>query len=577
MKRRGRETFPSFFISSFHLFAINCRKRSLMARQTDSVRIERLLWLGGLAIILFFLALILDGVLSQTRGGDGPSYLILARSLVEGFGYADMNIPGAPPHTQYPPLFPLLLAPVYLAFGYNFLVIKLIVAVFAIASLFAVRAFFSGHGGKFYGTFIAILTGTNFFFLFFTNEILTEIPYMFLSFMALLYARKNVSNGDAVQYFLVLPLLLALAYMTRTIGMTLVAASFITVILGLRGSEALSADLKKKVLFAAAVLVPFVIWTVRNGIYAQDVATYQSIFAHADYYSLDSGEASLGSLWTRFLLNSGYYSEGIYEMLVPFMPENSVLFLAGVIAVLLLVMTGFVRELLFRREMKDFYFLLYLGLLMVWQVYGQGDAQRYLVPLIPFLYHYLFTGVGVVWDGTASSLTWMARRRGAVFAVFAVLFALLNLTETNYRFVNSLGWNFDGLARISEGKLLRDVRSVGVDDLGGQRLRKNTPCFYNYLLAAGTLRDSLPEGGVVMARKPEIVYLLIDRPVVRFPYTSRAGLMEGFMKEKGVSHVLMDGCYMETDIFVRRYFQSRPESYRVLLSDGQGTAVLKLQ
>lgn len=549
-----------------------------MAGQTDSVRIERLLWIGGLALVLFFLALILDGVLSQTRGGDGPSYLILARSLVEGYGYADMNIPGAPAHTQYPPLFPLLIAPIYLAFGYNFLVIKLLVAVFAIASLFAVRAFFSEHGGRFYGTFIAVLTGTNFFFLFFTNEILTEIPYMFLSFMALLYARKHVSNGNAFQFFLALPLLLALAYMTRTIGMTLVAASFMTVMLGLRGGAAPSASLKKKVLFAAAVLAPFVIWTIRNSIYAQDVATYQSIFAHADYYSLDSGEAGLGSLWTRFLLNSGYYSEGIYEMLVPFMPWNGVLLWAGLIAVLLLVMTGFVRELFIRREMKDFYILFYLGLLTVWQVYGKGDAQRYLVPLIPFLYHYLFTGVWVVWDGAASFLTGRAGRgHGIVFAALAVLLAVLNLTETSYRSVNSFGWNFNGLSRIFEGKLSREVRSIGVADLGGERLKKNTPCFYNYLLAAGTLRGSLPDGGVVMARKSEIVYLLIDRPVVRFPYTSRAGLMEGFMKEKGVTHVLMDSCYVETDRYVRKYFLARPEAYKVLLSDGQGTAVLELK
>jgi hypothetical protein len=79
-----------------------------------------------------------------------------------------------------------------------------------------------------------------------------------------------------------------------------------------------------------------------------------------------------------------------------------------------------------------------------------------------------------------------------------------------------------------------------------------------------------------MARKAEIVYLLIDRPVVRFPYTSSAALMEGFIKEKGVSHILLDSCYGETDKYARKYVLSKPEGFRVLLSDNQGTAVLKL-
>jgi hypothetical protein len=345
----------------------------------------------------------------------------------------------------------------------------------------------------------------------------------------------------------------------------------------MRGREGLSIGLKKAVLFAAAASVPFAIWTLRGSFYAQDVATYQSIFAQADYYSLDRGAAGLGSLFARFSLNSGYYFDGIYEVLVAFRPANDGLRWAALIAVFLLVMAGFVKELYSRREMKDFYFLFYLGLLTVWPVYGKGDANRYLVPLIPFLYHYLFSGLASVWGSAVSLRGRAASGRGAVFVALAVFMAVLNSAEISYRAVDAYGWRFEGLSRIFDGRLFLNVRSVGLDDLGARGMIKFRPCFYNYLLAAGSLKGSLSESDVVMVRKAEIAYLLLDKPVVRFPYTSDAALMERFIKEKGISHIVLDSCYPETDRYARKFVMSRPDDFRVLLTDGQGTAVLKLQ
>ena len=548
-----------------------------MGGQATSPRIEKLLWFGGISLAVFYIALILDGTLFQTIGGDGPSYLILAKSIAEGYGYADINIPGAPTHTQYPPFFPLLLAPIYLAFGYNFLVIKLLVVAFAIASLFAIRSYFSDQDGKLYGTLIAVLTGTNFFFLSGTNSLQTEIPFMFFSFLVLLYARRRVTDAKASRLFLALPLLLALAYMTRMIGVTLVAAAFVTVFLALRQREGLPVGFRKAVFFLVAACVPFALWTLRNSIYAQDVATYQSIFAQADYYSLESGSAGLGSLFARFLLNSGYYLESVYEVLLTFTLAGPGLVWAAVIALFSLVIAGFIKELFYRREMKDFYFLFYMGLLTLWPVYGKADAHRYLVPLIPFLYHYLFTGLMSVWALARPSRGAVARGSVAVLLASAAVLAAMNLTGISYRSADSYGWNFEGLSRIFDGRAFRNVRSIGLDDLGVEGLKKGLPCIHNYLMAADSVKGSLKDGDVVMARKMEIVYLLIDKPVVRFPFTSNSELMEKFIKEKGVSHILLDACYAETESYARKFVMSRPERFSVLVSDGQGTVALKLK
>jgi hypothetical protein len=43
-------------------------------------------------------------------GGDNGVYVTLARALLDEGRYINLHLPGAPPHTQYPPGFPVLLA-----------------------------------------------------------------------------------------------------------------------------------------------------------------------------------------------------------------------------------------------------------------------------------------------------------------------------------------------------------------------------------------------------------------------------------------------------------------------------------
>jgi 4-amino-4-deoxy-L-arabinose transferase-like glycosyltransferase len=77
----------------------------------------RLLW--GLAALLLLLHAALAWAVrvpSITTGNDDAVYLLLARALREG-GYHDAYYVGAPIHSQYPPLFPALLAVIGAAVG----------------------------------------------------------------------------------------------------------------------------------------------------------------------------------------------------------------------------------------------------------------------------------------------------------------------------------------------------------------------------------------------------------------------------------------------------------------------------
>lgn len=543
-------------------------------RFNGTANASRLLWIGGLLVIIFFLLLTIDAQMSRVRGGDGPSYLLLAESIAGHYAYADINAPGAPPHTQYPPLFPLLLAPVYFGWGYNFLLMKFLLLAFNIGSVFAVRKFFAKESGDgLYATLIAVLTGTNFYFLFYTNEILTEVPYTLISFMVLIYWQKH-SDGrlGTPQFLTVLPLLLAMAYMTRMIGVTLLAAASVSVLLSEWQKKGPAAALRKAFLFGAVASIPFALWTIRSSIYADGVATYQSIFAQADYYSLDSGSAGLSALFERFTTNCGYYYDGIYKTVVTFKSAKEGLPGAVFLIIFLLVMAGFLKELFSKREMKDFYFLFYMGLLTVWPVYGSGDARRYLVPLIPLIYHYLFEGAALA----ARPLHGIVGRTGKAALVLPSVFLLLNGVEIGDKAMNIKG-GFEALSRAHEGRIFEKVSRPVLADIGVGRFRESAPCYFDYLHAIDLMNGRVSENDVLTARKPEIVYLMTGKPVVRFPYTKDLGLMEKFMLDKGVTHLLIDSCYGETEDFLRPFVLSRPEGFILMLSDNKGTALLKVQ
>src|SRR5215213_3498674 len=67
---------------------------------------------GG-PIVLMVLHAILAALCYQPApftGGDDATYLSLAKSLLERHDYTDIWDPGLAPHTQYPPIFPIVVA-----------------------------------------------------------------------------------------------------------------------------------------------------------------------------------------------------------------------------------------------------------------------------------------------------------------------------------------------------------------------------------------------------------------------------------------------------------------------------------
>src|SRR3989338_4161915 len=150
---------------------------------------------------------------------DPAVYAVLARSLLKYGLPLDIYLPNNPPSVMYPPVFPALWAMILLLFpNAEYTAVRTLVAFFG-GLVLILTWFLTNNLNKWARYLIVLNVATNYFFLMYATEFLSEIPYMFfyLSFLLLL---KKVRTSIAIATLS--GITLALSLLTRTIGLVLV-------------------------------------------------------------------------------------------------------------------------------------------------------------------------------------------------------------------------------------------------------------------------------------------------------------------------------------------------------------------
>jgi hypothetical protein len=209
----------------------NRRARSLARSQSD-IRLH----VGPLLAILFIVAIY---VATVTPGhaflmDDFAGYVMHAANLAEGHSYTDIRyVPnpetvGFAPAHGYPPVYPLILAPVYKIWGLNLRAMKIVTVTCFGISLGALALLFEGTLPPWAISAAILIVGFNIVFWEQRDYLLSEFPYLMFSFCALLTAQKVYEVLDVRQWrigaALLLSLLLYATYGTRTIGIVLLPA-----------------------------------------------------------------------------------------------------------------------------------------------------------------------------------------------------------------------------------------------------------------------------------------------------------------------------------------------------------------
>ncbi|NNE08195.1 MAG: hypothetical protein HKN20_06495 [Gemmatimonadetes bacterium] len=214
--------------------------------------LRRLPWI---AAGLFLLFAIYEFDEQPTLSGDNAQFVVLGQSIAMGKGLSHINEGTPSAHTKYPFLFPVMLAGVHLLFPFSWVAPKALVLLLGVfGTYFLARVLLREYPPSIALSAIA-LTVVSPEILKYSHFVLSEVPYYFVSFVALFFYsrwRESANLRDLAIAFL----LAVVSYYTRTIGITLVLAVV--------ASEALQKRFKTSAVLLVAFVVLAAPWAMRN-------------------------------------------------------------------------------------------------------------------------------------------------------------------------------------------------------------------------------------------------------------------------------------------------------------------------
>jgi hypothetical protein len=348
---------------------------------------------------------------------DDGIYAVVAKSLHDGAGYRIISLPTAPDQTKYPFLYSYILSWLWSLdpkFPDNIGLLKAANAAF-LAAIFVLSYFFYRHraaGVGSEGLLFAALVCINPAVFSFTDLTVSDILFLLLSLSALMIfdaSRYCTSRPFSVTLF---ASTVALACLTRLAAAPLAVAGAIHF-----GWSKRYRDLIHYVCVVVLFFAPWWLWVKTHSI--------QKASSLFDYYvSYSPFPPAFAILWS-----DPFGAVGIVWGNLRYMVETlDMIFQSRIIPGLLLpvgllLLLGLWRSFDHQSIFFRSYVVLYLGLVLALPF----PPERYLVPLIPVMFLFLFRGVQVAQFHLSNLMMSEARKKilshsvGVIFALVVVL------------------------------------------------------------------------------------------------------------------------------------------------------------
>ena len=359
---------------------------------------ERLTWiLVAIISATYFSGLTPGHVFVQD---DFAAYVMHAANLVEGRPYTEIHYvpnPEAPwvsPANGYPPVYPLLLAPIYWQHGIDLRAMKIVtVATFGIfLATFAVWV--KPLVSPVTRVMAVLLVGLNPVFWSYRDLISSEFPYLMFSFLALWALRRGTANLEVhewrTSWAVLIGILLFASYGTRTIGIALSIAVLVADLLKFKRSSC----------FAMTVLALLAASMVLQSVVIISPKGYLSV-AHISFGSI------LNNLYSYAKSLSRAWENG--------WSKNAEVVIAVVMS--FIAVFGWKRRALRAASVDNLYVLIYLGILVAW---GAQIGIRGLMPILPIYLTYVLVG--------AEEIVARFKQRAPARAFVAAMAILLTVT-----------------------------------------------------------------------------------------------------------------------------------------------------
>ncbi|CAA9374162.1 MAG: Permease of the drug/metabolite transporter (DMT) superfamily [uncultured Gemmatimonadetes bacterium] len=288
------------------------------------------------------------------------------------------------------------------------------------------------------------------------------------------------------------------AYATRSAGLPLVLAA--------GGWLAWKRRWRDLALLAAVVLPFAVAWWVRARMMGGP--GYTSFLWYVDPYRPSLGTVSFGGMLERISRNTGKYAgEHIPNLLIG--ARDTGLARAAGVAVVGLAAAGWALR-VSRAGVAELLLPLYLGLVLVWPAEWAGE--RFILPVLPVLLLYAAEAVA---KGT--SRVGAARAAGVAGTAVVLLMALPAQK-----------------AAASGGSHCR------AEFRRGEPFPCVRPPWQDFFHLAGQARGTLPEGSVVLSRKPTLFWAFSGYPSRTYPFSAEPDTLLAEARRAGAEYVVVD-------------------------------------
>ncbi len=457
-------------------------------------------------------------------GGDNAVYVLLAESIAHGKGYKDLYLPDEQPHSQYPFGFPLLLTPFVLIFGINITLLKFVVLLSGLGALyFMIKICETLFKGKIY-FLIASYTSIP-IMITYNHWILTEMPFICLS-LASIYLLIKAETGK--QYFYYLAFLCSIyAVFIRTAGIALIVGIIVWLLLHKR--------YKQVVIIIILFLLVFIPWQMRNTGIERGGGYVEQLLAR-NPYQMELGRINILDFMRRIADNFLYYAFRVLpSILLPVMQSEILLTIVGAIFTIL-TFIGFITR-INRRSVFETYFVFAIMVLLAWPYVWASD--RFLLPVLPIFVIYIYSGVLWIRDKTNF------RHLIPAFAGVIIAFNIIVIVP-----------------------LVRQTVKNNAAYLKGDRYAGYGLDWRRYFEIVEWTRKHIPSGNVIMARKPEFVYLLSGHKSIIYPFTTdHAPIRDAIEK---CDYIILDNFFWTATsaFYLFPVIEETPEKYTILKKTG---------
>lgn len=302
---------------------------------------------------------------------DDAHYIILAKSLLSGNGYTNLDNPAKTIHTRWPPGFPIFLIPFLAVFGENYEQLKWANVFLTTLNTFLSYWLFRNKLLQPLPWVIIIFISTNQLVLWFASSVMSEPLFMFLSmsFMFLLsnYEMQSVPN---LKYSFLIGMLLMACISVKIVGFLFLPILFL---LGFKRH-----DLK----LIVAGTIPTVILLLLPLQYKW--SHWGQAFPVSSPFAMDFHVLGI---------NLYYYIQAIIDCLVSNTIDPSSPIGMPFWILLFPVIVGIYAHSKKHGMTFVLYFIIYIVCITTWWSYD----TRLLHPLLPFLYYFFLQGVAKIY------------------------------------------------------------------------------------------------------------------------------------------------------------------------------------